>query len=287
MNIDYSELFSAVKPHTANYAGRTIVIKYGGNAMTDDELKAGFAQDVVALKQLGMQPIVVHGGGPQINHWLERIGKEGYFIQGMRVTDAETMSVAEMVLCGQVGKEIASLISLHGGKALSISGRDGHFIRTRKLFLDDEHGKQVDIGQVGEIEVLDTMLLKTLAAGDMIPVIAPIGAGEHGEAYNINADLVAGKVAESLGAERLMLLTNTPGVLDGQGELIEHLTHARIDALAADGVIHGGMLPKLQGALDAAANGVGAVQIIDGRVPHALLRAFLPGGGAGTLISVA
>ena len=285
MNTDYSELFDAVKPHTARYAGQTIVIKYGGNAMTDDALKTGFAQDVVALKQLGMQPIVVHGGGPQINQWLERIGKEGYFIQGMRVTDAETMSVAEMVLCGQVGKEIASLISLHGGKALSISGRDGHFIRARKLFLDDEQGKQVDIGQVGEVEVLDSMLLKTLAAGDMIPVIAPIGAGEHGEAYNINADLVAGKVAESLRAERLMLLTNTPGVLDGEGVLIESLNRASIEQLAADGVIHGGMLPKLQGALTAADNGVGAVQIIDGRVLHALLRAFLPGGGAGTLIS--
>lgn len=285
MNTDYSELFDAVKPHTARYAGQTIVIKYGGNAMTDDALKTGFAQDVVALKQLGMQPIVVHGGGPQINQWLERIGKEGYFIQGMRVTDAETMSVAEMVLCGQVGKEIASLISLHGGKALSISGRDGHFIRARKLFLDDEQGKQVDIGQVGEVEVLDSMLLKTLAAGDMIPVIAPIGAGEHGEAYNINADLVAGKVAESLRAERLMLLTNTPGVLDGEGVLIESLNRASIEQLAVDGVIHGGMLPKLQGALTAADNGVGAVQIIDGRVLHALLRAFLPGGGAGTLIS--
>ena len=285
MNTDYSELFDAVKPHTARYAGQTIVIKYGGNAMTDDALKTGFAQDVVALKQLGMQPIVVHGGGPQINQWLERIGKEGYFIQGMRVTDAETMSVAEMVLCGQVGKEIASLISLHGGKALSISGRDGHFIRARKLFLDDEQGKQVEIGQVGEVEVLDSMLLKTLAAGDMIPVIAPIGAGEHGEAYNINADLVAGKVAESLRAERLMLLTNTPGVLDGEGVLIESLNRASIEQLAVDGVIHGGMLPKLQGALTAADNGVGAVQIIDGRVLHALLRAFLPGGGAGTLIS--
>lgn len=285
MNTDYSELFDAVKPHIARFVGQTIVIKYGGNAMTDDALKTGFAQDIVALKQLGMQPIVVHGGGPQINQWLERIGKEGHFIQGMRVTDAETMSVAEMVLCGQVGKEIASLISLQGGKALSISGRDGHFIRARKLFLDDEHGKQVDIGQVGEVEVLDSMLLKTLAAGDMIPVIAPIGAGEHGEAYNINADLVAGKVAESLRAQRLMLLTNTPGVLDGAGALIESLNRASIEQLAADGVIYGGMLPKLRGALDAADNGVGAVQIIDGRVPHVLLRAFLPGGGAGTLIS--
>lgn len=284
---EYVDLLEKLKSHVKHYVGRMIVIKYGGNAMTDETLKAGFAQDVVALKQLGLQPVVVHGGGPQINHWLDRIGKEGHFIQGMRVTDTETMSVVEMVLCGQVGKEIASLINLHGGKALGISGRDGHFIRAKKLFLDDGQGKPVDIGQVGEVEVLDSMLLKTLAAGDMIPVVAPIGAGEHGEAYNINADLVAGKVAESLNAERLMLLTNTPGVLDKDGNLIPHLNRSRIDTLAADGTIHGGMLPKLRGALDAANHGVGAVQIIDGRVPHALLRAFLPDGGAGTLITVA
>nr|WP_205692675.1 MULTISPECIES: acetylglutamate kinase [Chromobacterium] len=271
-------------PYIRQFAGKTIVIKYGGNAMTDEALKEGFAKDVVLLKLVGMNPVVVHGGGPQINDLLARVGKQGEFIQGMRVTDAETMEVVEMVLGGLVNKEIVSLINKHGGKAVGLTGKDGHFIRARKLFLKTDGDEAVDIGQVGEIESIDPSLVSLLDSQDFIPVVAPIGVGVDGEAYNINADLVAGKLAETLKAEKLVLMTNTPGVLDKQGQLLTGLTAQRIDELFADGTISGGMLPKISSALDAAKNGVQAVHIIDGRVKHALLLEILTAAGVGTMI---
>lgn len=278
-------ILSEALPYIRRFNDKTIVIKYGGNAMTDEALKEGFARDVVLLKLVGLNPVIVHGGGPQINELLARVGKQGEFIQGMRVTDAETMDVVEMVLGGLVNKEIVSLINKHGGKAVGITGKDGHFIRAKKLFLEGEAGgDQIDIGQVGEIESIDPTLVAMLDAGDFIPVVAPIGVGLDGEAYNINADLVAGKLAETLKAEKLILMTNTPGVLDKQGQLLTGLTAARIDELFADGTISGGMLPKISSALDAAKNGVNAVHIIDGRVPHALLLEILTDHGVGTMI---
>lgn len=278
-------ILSEALPYIRRFNDKTIVIKYGGNAMTDEALKEGFARDVVLLKLVGLNPVIVHGGGPQINELLARVGKQGEFIQGMRVTDAETMDVVEMVLGGLVNKEIVSLINKHGGKAVGLTGKDGHFIRAKKLFLEgDVAGDQIDIGQVGEIESIDPTLVAMLDAGDFIPVVAPIGVGLDGEAYNINADLVAGKLAETLKAEKLILMTNTPGVLDKQGQLLTGLTAARIDELFADGTISGGMLPKISSALDAAKNGVNAVHIIDGRVPHALLLEILTDHGVGTMI---
>lgn len=278
-------ILSEALPYIRRFNDKTIVIKYGGNAMTDEALKEGFARDVVLLKLVGLNPVIVHGGGPQINELLARVGKQGEFIQGMRVTDAETMDVVEMVLGGLVNKEIVSLINKHGGKAVGLTGKDGHFIRAKKLFLEGEiAGDQIDIGQVGEIESIDPTLVAMLDAGDFIPVVAPIGVGLDGEAYNINADLVAGKLAETLKAEKLILMTNTPGVLDKQGQLLTGLTAARIDELFADGTISGGMLPKISSALDAAKNGVNAVHIIDGRVPHALLLEILTDHGVGTMI---
>nr|WP_233164125.1 acetylglutamate kinase [Chromobacterium sp. ASV23] len=271
-------------PYIRQFTGKTIVIKYGGNAMTDDALKEGFAKDVVLLKLVGMNPVVVHGGGPQINDLLARVGKQGEFIQGMRVTDAETMEVVEMVLGGLVNKEIVSLINKHGGKAVGVTGKDGHFIRARKLFLKAEGEEAIDIGQVGEIESIDPSLVSLLDSQDFIPVVAPIGVGMDGEAYNINADLVAGKLAETLKAEKLVLMTNTPGVLDKSGQLLTGLTAQRIDELFADGTISGGMLPKISSALDAAKSGVNTVHIIDGRVKHALLLEILTAAGVGTMI---
>jgi acetylglutamate kinase len=272
-------------PYIRRFKDKTIVIKYGGNAMTDDKLKEDFAKDVVLLKLVGLNPVVVHGGGPQINEMLERVGKHGEFIQGMRVTDQETMDVVEMVLGGQVNKEIVSLINQHGGKAVGLTGKDGHFIRAHKLFLKGEgEGDQIDIGRVGEIDVIDPALVSLLDSQDFIPVIAPIGVGSDGEAYNINADLVAGKLAETLSAEKLVLMTNTPGVLDKDGKLLTGLTAESVEALFADGTIHGGMLPKISSALDAAKNGVNSVHIIDGRVPHALLLEILTDAGVGTMI---
>nr|WP_294867773.1 acetylglutamate kinase [uncultured Pseudogulbenkiania sp.] len=272
-------------PYIRRFNDKTIVIKYGGNAMTDDKLKEDFAKDVVLLKLVGLNPVVVHGGGPQINDMLERVGKHGEFIQGMRVTDQETMDVVEMVLGGQVNKEIVSLINQHGGKAVGLTGKDGHFIRAHKLFLKGEaEGEQIDIGRVGEIDVIDPALVSLLDSQDFIPVIAPIGVGSDGEAYNINADLVAGKLAETLHAEKLVLMTNTPGVLDKNGKLLTGLTAESVEALFADGTIHGGMLPKISSALDAAKNGVNSVHIIDGRVPHALLLEILTDAGVGTMI---
>ena len=254
--------------------------------MTDEHLKQTFARDVVLLKLVGMNPVVVHGGGPQIESLLARIGKKGEFVQGMRVTDEETMSVVEMVLAGQVNKEIVELINHSGGKAVGLTGQDGGLIRARKMLIPnkDKPGETIDIGQVGEIASLDPSVIQTLTGSGFIPVIAPIGSGESGETYNINADLVAGKVAEVLKAEKLMLLTNTPGVLDKNGTLLTGLTAREIDELFADGTISGGMLPKISSALDAAKGGVNSVHIVDGRVPHCLLLEILTDSGVGTMI---
>ena len=280
-----AEILSEALPYIQRFFDKTIVIKYGGNAMIDEELKDGFASDVVLLKLVGMNPVVVHGGGPQINDLLDRIGKKGEFIQGMRVTDAETMDVVEMVLGGHVNKEIVSLINKHGGKAVGLTGQDGHFIRARKMMLKDNMGENnIDIGQVGEIESIDPSIVLHLDAADFIPVIAPIGVDATGESLNINADLVAGKLAEVLKAEKLIMMTNTPGVLDKEGVLLTKLTARRIDELFADGTISGGMLPKIASALDAAKSGVNAVHIIDGRVKHALLLEVLTEQGVGTMI---
>ena len=284
-NEEMALLFSEATPYIQKYHGKTMVIKYGGNAMTDPELQADFAEDVVLLKLVGINPVVVHGGGPQIENALKRLGKEGKFVQGMRVTDAETMDVVEMVLGGHVNKEIVSLINKHGGKAVGVTGKDGNFIRARKMFLKADDGEEsIDIGQVGEIESIDPSVVKALQDDAFIPVISPIGFGENNESYNINADVVASKLAEVLKAEKLMLLTNTPGVLDKAGNLLTDLTARRIDELFADGTISGGMLPKIAGALDAAKAGVNAVHIIDGRVPHAMLLEILTEQAYGTMI---
>ena len=281
-----AEILAEALPYIRRFHGRTIVIKYGGNAMTDDRLKASFAHDVVLLKLVGMNPVVVHGGGPQIEQLLAKVGKKGEFVQGMRVTDKETMDIVEMVLAGQVNKEIVELINQAGGKAVGLTGQDGGLIRARKMLLPDKDapGGQVDIGMVGEVDKIDPSLIQTLTGNGFIPVIAPIGSGEHGETYNINADLVAGKVAEVLKAEKLVLLTNTPGVLDKSGTLLSGLTAKRIDELFADGTISGGMLPKISSALDAAKGGVNSVHIIDGRVDHCLLLEILTDSGVGTMI---
>jgi acetylglutamate kinase len=273
-------------PYIKRFHGKTIVVKYGGSAMTDPALQKSFAHDVVLLKLVGMNPVVVHGGGPQIEALLNRIGKKGEFVQGMRVTDAETMDVVEMVLGGAVNKDIVTLINQAGGKAVGLTGQDGAFIRARKMLLTDRNngGGKIDIGQVGEVDAIDPKVISALEEGGFIPVVAPIGVGEHGESYNINADLVAGKLAEILKAEKLVLLTNTPGVLDKDGKLLTGLTAKRIDELFADGTLSGGMLPKISSALDAARSGVKSVHIIDGRVAHALLLEILTDQGVGTLI---
>lgn len=273
-------------PYIKRFFDKTIVIKYGGNAMTDEHLKDCFAQDVVLLKLVGMNPVVVHGGGPQINEMLDKLGKKGEFIQGMRVTDEETMDVVEMVLGGQVNKEIVNLINRHGGKAVGLTGQDGNFIHAHKLLMEDmqDPSKTIDVGQVGEISAIDPSIINFLDSGDFIPVVAPIGVGSQGETYNINADVVAGKLAEILNAEKLILLTNTPGVLDKHGQLLTGLTPKQIDDLVADGTLSGGMLPKIGSALDAARSGVKSVHIIDGRVEHALLLEVLTDEGVGTLI---
>jgi len=273
-------------PYIKRFHDKTIVVKYGGNAMTDEHLKQCFARDVVLLKLVGMNPVVVHGGGPQIENLLARVGKKGEFVQGMRVTDAETMELVEMVLGGQVNKDIVNLINQHGGKAVGLTGKDGNFIRAKKLMMEnkDAPGDLIDIGQVGDIVSIDPSLIALLDSGDFIPVIAPIGVGSEGETYNINADVVAGKIAEVLRAEKLVLLTNTPGVLDQSGKLITGITPKQIDDMVADGTLSGGMLPKISSALDAARSGVKGVHIIDGRVEHALLLEILTDEGVGTLI---
>lgn len=282
-----ADVLSEALPYIRQFFDKTLVIKYGGNAMTDERLKDSFARDVVLLKLVGMNPVVVHGGGPQIEQLLARIGKKGEFIQGMRVTDAETMSVVEMVLGGQVNKEIVNLINRHGGKAVGLTGKDaGGFIRARRMRLRhrDDGDSLIDIGQVGEVSAIDPSIIQFLDRGDFIPVIAPIGVDEEGQTYNINADLVAGKLAEVLRAEKLILMTNTPGVLDKNGNLLTGLTPSRIDELVADGTLSGGMLPKIASALEAARNGVRSVHIIDGRVEHALLVEILTDHGVGTMI---
>ena len=285
---DKARILAEALPYIRRFQGKTIVIKYGGNAMTDGALKASFAHDVALLKVVGMNPVVVHGGGPQIEEMLARLGKKGEFIQGMRVTDRETMDVVEMVLGGQVNKEVVELINQAGGKAVGLTGQDGGFIRARKMLLPSLKEKgtngNVDLGQVGEIDSIDPQVIGALEQGGFIPVVAPIGTGADGTTYNINADLVAGKLAEVLRAEKLVVLTNTPGVLDKDGKLLTGLTPKKIDDLVSKGVISGGMIPKIGSALDAARNGVKSVHIIDGRVPHALLLEVLTDEGVGTLI---
>ena len=273
-------------PYIKRFFDKTIVIKYGGNAMTDPQLKESFASDVVLLKLVGMNPVVVHGGGPHINEMLDKLGKKGEFIQGMRVTDEETMDIVEMELGGQVNKEIVNLINRKGGKAVGLTGQDGNFIHAEKLLMAnlDNPEEMIDVGQVGDITKIDPSIINFLDSGDFIPVIAPIGVGPDGETYNINADVVAGKLAEILGAEKLILLTNTPGVLDKNGTLLTGLTPKQIDDLVEDGTLSGGMLPKISSALDAARSGVKSVHIIDGRVEHALLLEVLTDDGVGTLI---
>jgi acetylglutamate kinase len=281
-----AQILAEALPYIRRFHGKTIVIKYGGNAMTDEKLKHSFARDVVLLKLVGMDPVVVHGGGPQIDDMLRRVGKKGEFIQGMRVTDQETMDIVEMVLGGLVNKDIVNLINQHGGRAIGLTGKDGSFIRAKKMMLANtaNAAEMLDIGQVGEIQSIDPEVISLLESREFIPVVAPIGVGEDGESYNINADLVAGKLAEVLRAEKLILLTNTPGVLDKNGKLLTGLTPKQVDGLFADGTIHGGMLPKIGSALDAAKSGVRSVHIIDGRVEHALLLEVLTDQGVGTLI---
>ena len=277
-------------PYIRRFAGATIVIKYGGNAMTEPRLKSGFARDVVLMKLVGVNPVVVHGGGPQIGELLRRLGKVSEFIDGLRVTDRETMDVVEMVLGGLVNKEIVQLINRHGGAAVGLTGKDGDLIRARKLFLRrdvpeaTEEPELLDLGQVGAVESIDARVVNLLVRDNFIPVIAPIGVGADGLSYNINADSVAGKVAEVLGAEKLVLLTNTAGVLDAHGQLIRETDAARVAELIDTGVIHGGMLPKVRCALDAVQSGVQAAHILDGRVEHAVLLDLFTDEGVGTLI---
>ena len=283
---DKAEILAQALPYIRKYHGKTLVIKYGGNAMTDPALQADFAEDVVLLKLVGMNPVVVHGGGPQIENALNRLGKKGEFIQGMRVTDAETMEVVEWVLGGEVQQDIVGLINQAGGKAVGLTGRDGAMIRAQKLKMIDnkDPSKEHDVGQVGDIVSIDPSVVKALQDDAFIPVISPIGFGEDNQSFNINADVVAAKLAIVLKAEKLILLTNTPGVLDKSGTLLTDLTARRIDELFADGTISGGMLPKIAGALDAAKSGVNAVHIIDGRVPHAMLLEILTEQAYGTMI---
>jgi acetylglutamate kinase len=283
---DKAEILAQALPYIRKFHGKTMVIKYGGNAMTDPALQADFAEDVVLLKLVGINPVVVHGGGPQIENALKRLGKKGEFIQGMRVTDAETMEVVEWVLGGEVQQDIVGLINQAGGKAVGLTGRDGGMIRAQKLKMMDNADPSVehDVGQVGDIVSIDPSVVKALQDDAFIPVISPIGFGEANESYNINADVVAAKLATVLKAEKLLMLTNISGVLNKDGELLTDLTARRIDELFADGTISGGMLPKIAGALDAAKSGVNAVHIIDGRVPHVLLLEILTDQAFGTMI---
>jgi acetylglutamate kinase len=287
MNV--AQVLSEALPYIQRFVGKTFVIKYGGNAMVDDALKTGFARDVVLMKLVGINPVVVHGGGPQIGALLARVGKESEFVEGMRVTDTETMDVVEMVLGAQVNKDIVTLINRHGGAAVGLTGKDGGLIRARKLVVQRDNPavaapEIIDLGHVGDVEHIEPAVVKMLLHGDFIPVIAPIGVGEDGQSYNINADLVAGKLAEVLGAEKLILLTNTAGLLDAEGKVLTGLTSTQVDELIAKGVVHGGMLPKIRSALAAVAHGVESVHIIDGRVEHAVLLEIFTNAGVGTLI---
>ena len=278
-----AQILAEALPYIKRFHGKTIVIKYGGNAMVDDGLKSSFARDVALLKLVGMHPVIVHGGGPQINDMLTRLGKDGTFIQGMRVTDKETMDVVEMVLGAHVNKDIVGLINKAGGSAVGLTGRDGGLIRAKKLEMVVK-GERLDLGQVGAVESVDPRVISTLEMDGFIPVVAPIGFGKDGEAYNINADLVAGKLATVLGAEKLVLMTNTTGILDRKEKLLTGVTPDDIDQLINDGTIYGGMLPKIESALDAARSGVSSVHIIDGRVENAVLLEVLTDQGVGTLI---
>ncbi len=283
---DQAQILARALPYIRKFHGKTMVIKYGGNAMTDPALQKAFAEDVVLLKLVGINPVVVHGGGPQIEGLLKRLGKKGEFVQGMRVTDPETMEVVEWVLAGEVQQDIVGLINQAGGKAVGLTGRDGGMIRAQKLRMVDNQdpSKEHDVGQVGDIVSVDASVVRALQDDAFIPVVSPIGFGENNESYNINADVVAAKLATVLQAEKLMMLTNISGVLDKQGTLLTDLSAQRIDALFADGTISGGMLPKIAGALDAAKSGVNAVHIIDGRVPHVLLLEVLTDQAFGTMI---
>lgn len=281
-----AEILAEALPYIRAYHGKTIVIKYGGNAMVEERLKESFARDVILLKLVGMNPVVVHGGGPQIDEALKKIGKTGTFIQGMRVTDEETMEVVEWVLGGEVQQDIVMLINHFGGQAVGLTGKDGGLIRAKKMLVADEKkaGGTIDLGFVGEIEAINPAVVKALQDDAFIPVISPIGFSEEGQAYNINADLVAGKMAEILHAEKLVMMTNIPGVMDKDGTLLTDLTAREIDALFADGTISGGMLPKISSALDAAKSGVNSVHIIDGRIEHSLLLEILTEQAFGTMI---
>ena len=281
-----AEILAEALPYIRSYHGKTIVIKYGGNAMVEERLKESFARDVILLKLVGMNPVVVHGGGPQIDEALKKIGKTGTFIQGMRVTDEETMEVVEWVLGGEVQQDIVMLINHFGGQAVGLTGKDGGLIRAKKMLVADEKqpGGTIDLGFVGEIEAINPAVVKALQDDAFIPVISPIGFSEEGQAYNINADLVAGKMAEILHAEKLVMMTNIPGVMDKNGTLLTDLTAREIDGLFADGTISGGMLPKISSALDAAKSGVNSVHIIDGRIEHSLLLEILTEQAFGTMI---
>jgi acetylglutamate kinase len=282
-----AEILAEALPYIRQYHGKTIVIKYGGNAMVEERLKESFARDVILLKLVGMNPVVVHGGGPQIDEALKKIGKTGTFIQGMRVTDEETMEVVEWVLGGEVQQDIVMLINHFGGQAVGLTGKDGGLIHAKKLFVPNEQtpgGALIDLGFVGEIEAINPAVVKALQDDAFIPVISPIGFSAEGQAYNINADLVAGKMAEILKAEKLVMMTNIPGVMDKAGNLLTDLTAREIDALFADGTISGGMLPKIASALDAAKSGVNSVHIIDGRIEHSLLLEILTEQAFGTMI---
>ncbi len=287
--VNVANVLTEALPYIQRFAGKTIVIKYGGNAMVDEPLKKGFARDVVLMKLVGINPVVVHGGGPQIGKLLERIGKESKFFEGMRITDTETMDIVEMVLGGQVNKEIVNLINRQGGRAVGLTGKDGDLIRARKLVFTKNAPEMnaseiIDIGHVGEVAAINTGVVDMLVQGDFIPVIAPIGVGEDGQSYNINADLVAGKLAEVLKAEKLILLTNIAGIMSKEGEVLTGLDSKRVNELIADGTIYGGMLPKIRCALEAAQGGVGAVHIIDGRIEHSVLLELFTDQGVGTLI---
>ncbi|PCI17808.1 MAG: acetylglutamate kinase [Piscirickettsiaceae bacterium] len=286
--VQTAHVLSEALPYIQAFSGKTIVIKYGGNAMVDAELKSGFARDIVLLKQVGLNPVVVHGGGPQIGMHLKKLGIKSQFIDGIRVTDSETMDVVEMVLGGLVNKEIVNLINQHGGSAVGLTGKDGDLIRAKKISSQQASWEQaselIDMGHVGHVDSIDSSVVDLLVQGNFIPVIAPIGVGEDGASYNINADLVAGKMAEVLGAEKLMLLTNTSGLLSKKNELLTGLSIQQVNELISDGTIYGGMLPKIQCALDALNGGVNSAHIIDGRVPHVVLLELLTDQGMGTLL---
>ncbi len=290
--LNIANVLTEALPYIRRFTGKTIVVKYGGNAMIDDHLTASFAQDIVLMKLVGMHPVVVHGGGPQIGSLLKKLNIQSEFIDGMRVTDGATMDVVEMVLGGSVNKAIVSLLNKAGGKAIGITGKDGNLIRARKMLMSrsggsvgSEPGQGVDLGQVGEVEHIERAVIDLLVAGDFIPVIAPVGVGVEGESYNINADLVAGKLAEALNAEKLMLLTNVAGLQDKEGNVLTGLSTEQVDGLIADGTIYGGMLPKIHCALGAVKGGVTSAHIIDGRVEHAVLLEVFTDSGVGTLIT--